>query len=274
MIVDYHMHLRDRPGAEPDGRYTLERLEQHVVQAERSGIDEIGITDHAYHFRQTETLWTIPWMLGRCTDDLEEYVAAVETGKDVGLPVKLGIEVDYFPGTEDEIADVLAPYPWDFVLGSVHFVDGLAIDQHPPLVDAVPLEEAWRRYFEVLGDAARSELFDSLPHPDLVKFFGRRPAREAVARLHDQVVDIVAAAGVCVEVSTAGLRKPVGELYPDPEFLRACQVSNVPITLAADAHEPEDVGRDIDRAVALAREAGYETVTVFDERRARQEPLG
>lgn len=274
MIVDYHMHLRDRHGDEPGGRYTLDRLERHVDAARAAGVDEIGITDHAYHFRQTESLWNLPWLLNRGGDDLEEYVAAIEEGKQAGLPVKLGIEMDWFAGLGDGIAEMLAPYPWDYVLGSIHFIGELAVDQDPALVDAVPLDEAWRAYFDTFAEAARSGIFDVLSHPDLVKFYGQRADASIVEELHDQAATAAAEGGVALEVSTAGLQKPVGELYPDVSLLRAARGREVPITLAADAHLPEEVGRDIELAVALAREAGYETVTVFDGRTGRQEPLG
>jgi histidinol-phosphatase (PHP family) len=92
--------------------------------------------------------------------------------------------------------------------------------------------------------------------------------------LHEETADAIEAAGVCVEVSSAGLHKPVGELYPDPPLLEACRKRGIPITLASDAHVPQNVGRDLDRAIALAHEAGYETVTVFEGRRRHQEPLG
>jgi histidinol-phosphatase (PHP family) len=245
-----------------------------VEQAQARGIDEIGFTDHAYHFRQTEGLWEIPWMLERCTDDLDEYVEAVVETKDRGLPVKLGLEVDYFPGTERELADVLAPYPWDYLLGSVHFVDGFSVDQEPGLVHRLPAGEAWRRYFVWLRNAARSGLFDALSHPDLVKFFGIRAGDEETHYLHLESADAIEAAGVCMEVSAAGLHKPVGELYPDRRLLEACHERGVAVTLASDAHEPAHAGRDVGKAAALAREVGYETVTVFDRRSRRQEPLG
>jgi len=106
VIVDYHMHLRDRAGALPSGRYRFDRLERYVEQAARAGVDEIGFTDHIYHFRQTRSLWEIPWMLERCTDDLDEYVATVDEARRQGLPVKLGLEVDYFPGTEPQLAEL------------------------------------------------------------------------------------------------------------------------------------------------------------------------
>ena len=122
----------------------------------------------------------------------------------------------------------------------------------------------------MLARAAQSGLFDSLSHPDLVKIFGAR----VDAFDYTAVADAIADSGVAVEVSTAGLRRPVGELYPHPDLLAACRERGVPATTGSDAHVPELVGRDFDRARELLRSAGYETVTVFEQRRARQEPLG
>jgi histidinol-phosphatase (PHP family) len=273
VIVDYHMHLRGADEA-PVGRYSADRAEEYVEQARRAGVDEIGFSDHVFCFRQSEHLWEIPWMLERCADDLDEYVAAVEEAKRRGLPVKLGLEVDYFPGIEAGIAELVEPYPWDYLLGSVHFVDGFPVDQEPGLSQKLPAGEAWRRYFVWLRNAARSGLFDVLAHPDLVKIFGVRATDEEAHYLHIETADAVEAAGVCVEVSAAGLHKPVGVLYPDRELLAACHERGVPITLASDAHQREHVGRDVDNAAAFAREVGYETITVFDRRERRQEPLG
>jgi histidinol-phosphatase (PHP family) len=273
VIVDYHMHLRG-PDGPPTARYTADRVEEYVEQGRRAGVDEIGFSDHIFYFRQTRDLWEIPWMLKRCDDDLDGYVDAVVEAKGRGLPVKLGLEVDYFPGIERELAELLDPYPWDYLLGSVHFVDGFPVDQEPGLVHRVPLGEAWRRYFTWLRNAARSGLFDSLAHPDLIKIFGVRPPEDELHYLHVETADAIEAAGVCVEVSAAGLHKPVGELYPDSSFLELCRERGVPITLASDAHQPAHVGRDVLCAAELAREAGYETVTVFDRRERRQEPLG
>jgi histidinol-phosphatase (PHP family) len=271
VIVDYHMHLRD-----PEERidHTVEAVERWVDAAAARGIDEIGFAEHVYYFEQTRPLWDEPFMLERNVYDLERYVGAVLEAKGRGLPVKLGLEVDYAAGRERETAEVLAPYPWDYLLGSVHFVDGFAVDQEPGLVEKLGPEEGWRRYFVWLRNAARSGLFDSLSHPDLVKHHGPRATVESVQWLHEETSDAIEAAGVCVEVSAAGLHKPVGELYPDAPLLEACRARGVPITLASDAHVPQHVGRDLDRAIELARSAGYETVTVFDGRERRQEPLG
>jgi histidinol-phosphatase (PHP family) len=267
VIVDYHMHLRN--GREEIAHDTSS-VEPYVEAARSAGADEIGFSEHVYYFKQTRTLWTVAYQQERCAYDLDAYVRAIVEARERGLPVKLALEVDYVPGREDETRALLAPYPWDYLLGSVHFVDGYGVDGEPRLLDAVGVDEAWRRYFELLGRAARSSLFDSLSHPDLVKIFGAR----ATEFDHADVADAIADAGVAVEVSTAGLRKPVRELYPHPELLAACRERGVPVTLGSDAHSPDVVGRDFDRARALLRSIGYETVTVFERRTARQEPLG
>jgi histidinol-phosphatase (PHP family) len=277
VIVDYHMHLRSPGEGREEIDHTVEALERYVEKAAERGVDEIGFTEHVYYFRQTRDLWTLPYYVDRCVHDLDRYCGAVLEGKRRGYPVKLGLEVDYVPGRERETHDLLEPYPWDFLLGSVHEIEGHAIDADPGegLWKYFPVEEVWRRYFIALRGAARSGLFDVLSHPDLVKIFGRRPGTEAVLLHHDETADAIeAVGGLAIEVSTAGLRKPVGELYPDLGFLAACRERGIPVTTASDAHLPEDVGRDLDQAVALLKSTGYETVTVFEGRQARQEPLG
>lgn len=264
MIVDYHMHLR-APDESLD--HSIQGVERFVEVAAERGLDEIGFTEHVYYFEQTRPLWTTASHVKHCRHDIEPYVEAVVEAKRQGMPVKLGIEVDYVPGREEETAELLAPYPWDYLLGSIHFVDDAGIDGEPTLIGEVGVEEAWRRYYEALGSAAASGLFDSLAHPDLVRMHGPEIPWDwnGVAGSLD---------GVCLEVSSAGLYKPHGKLYPNPELLARARERGAGITLASDAHVPQNVGRDLDRAIDHARAAGYDSVTVFDGRQARQEPLG
>ena len=264
MIVDYHLHLRNS-GEAID--HTVEAVERFVETAAERGLDEIGFSEHIYYFRQTRLLWTVPYQTERCVHDLDSYCGAVVEAKRRGLRVKLGLEVDYVQGREEDTRRILEPYPWDYLIGSVHFVDGHGIDGPPPLVEAVGVEETWRRYEATLRAAAESGLFDTLAHPDLVKMFG--PTLEWAWSDLIEALD-----GVCLEVSSAGLHKPHGRLYPEPALLAAARTRSVPITLASDAHSPQSVGRDLHRAVEHARAAGYDTVTVFEQRRSRQEPLG
>jgi histidinol-phosphatase (PHP family) len=278
VIVDYHMHLRRRGEADREEiDHTVDVIERYVEVARRRSVDELGFTEHIFYFRQTKALWTLPYYLERCVYDIEQYVDAVLEAKRRELPVKLGLEVDFLPGREREIYDLLEPYPWDFLLGSVHAIEGHHVDGAPGqgLWQHFPVQEVWRRYFIALRGAARSGLFDVLAHPDLVKIFGLRPSAEQVLLHHDETADAVeAAGGVALEISTAGLRKPVGELYPDGAMLDVCRRRGIPITTASDAHLADDVGRELERAIEAAEGAGYSTVTVFEGRNARQEPLG
>jgi len=271
VIVDYHMHLRDEQGRIA---HTLEAVERFVETAAARGVDELGFSEHVYYFRQTREVWSLPYQTERCVYDLDLYCDAVLEAKRRGLPVKLALEVDHVGARQERLAELLAPYPWDFLLGSVHWLDGLAVDQAPGVWAALSVEEVWRRYVDALCELAASGAVDVLAHADLAKIFGQRPAAHVLAELHARAAQTIAAAGLAIEISTAGLRKPVGELYPDPALLRACADRGVPVTTASDAHEPALVGADFDRALDLARAAGCQTVAVFEGRRARREPLG
>jgi histidinol-phosphatase (PHP family) len=266
VIVDYHMHLRNEHGGID---HAVSAVEPFVERARERGVDEIGFTEHVYYFEQTKDFWPWPYYQERCHFDLDVYVDALVEAKGRGFPVKAGLEVDWAFERADELAAVLEPYPWDFLLGSVHMVGDHAIDTGAGLGlwAEVTEDEAWRRYVEMLSAAARSGHFDVLSHPDLAKIYGVRGRDDLYAELAAAVDD----AGVALEISTAGLRKPVGELYPDARLLA---MSSAPVTLASDAHEPVLVGEDFEGAVAFARANGRDTVSVFDGRVRRQEPLG
>jgi len=264
VIVDYHMHLR-APDESID--FSVAAVERFVEVARERGVDEIGFSEHVYYFRQTRELWTVRYQVERCCYDLDRYCDTVVEAKRLGLPVKLGVEVDWVPGRADRLAEILGVYPWDYLNGSIHFLNGFALDSEPSLIGELGARGAWERYFNELAELARSGLVDVLAHPDLVKFFGDR--------FEWDWTELVGALGnVSLEVSTAGRHKPHGRLYPEPELLAAASAAGVGITLASDAHVPGNVGRDFDLALEHVRSAGYETVTVYDQRRRRQEPLG
>ncbi len=271
MIVDYHLHLRDDAG---DIAHRADAVVPFVETALARGVDEIGFTEHVYYFTQTAEIWDVPYLSDRCVYDLDAYCEAVMAAKGAGLPVKLGIEVDYVGPKQGRLAELLDGYPWDFKLGSVHWLDGEAVDMSPGVWDVMTVDDVWRRYVDALCELAAGGHVDALAHPDLAKIFGKRPEEPLLSSLHEKAALTIAAADVAVEISTAGLRKPVGELYPDVAFLEACVRAGASITLASDAHEPNLVGVDFDQALALAKQAGCETVTVFEGGRARREPLG
>jgi histidinol-phosphatase (PHP family) len=166
------------------------------------------------------------------------------------------------------------------VVGSVHFVgEGDAAVDHDGYDvwegdgDA---DEIWRRYFEQLAACARSGLFDVLAHPDLVKVWGRsRPLPDRDLRhFYEPAVEAIAESGIAVEVSTAGLRKPVGELYPAREFAEMCVEAGAAFALSSDAHLPEHVGFEYDRAVEFLDGLGVGEICVFEQRQRSLAPLG
>jgi histidinol-phosphatase (PHP family) len=273
MLTDYHLHLRpDEPGTTPERYFTDENVGRYREAAAAAGIDELGVSEHVYRFTQALALWRHPFWEEQARDDLDAYCEFVRSA---GL--RLGVECDFVPGAEDRTASLLEARELDYVVGSVHFVGEAAVDHEGWDVwegrgDA---DEVWRRYFETLAECARSGLFDILAHPDLVKVWGRArpmPARDP-RYYYEPAVEAIAASGIAVELSTAGLRKPVGELYPSRAFAEMCVEAGAPLALSSDAHLPEQVGFGYDRALELLADLGVAEICAFDRRRRRLEPL-
>jgi histidinol-phosphatase (PHP family) len=269
MLTDYHMHLADDDAPLDPESFTIAHIERYVARARECGVDEIGFTDHVHRFREAHDWLDHPLWRDDAVGRLDDYRTAVRAAADAGMPVKLGLEVDYIAGREERIAEVVGDGDWDYLLGSVHWIDGLAVDwEAAPIWDRYPTEEVWRRYVDALCAAASTRIYDSMAHPDLAKVFGDRPADLEPA--HESIADAFAAAGVCAEVSTSGYRQVLGELYPAPPLLAKLHERGVPVTLGSDAHGPTGVGRDFDRALGELHTAGYRTITVFDQRERRQ----
>ncbi|HEX4305318.1 MAG TPA: histidinol-phosphatase HisJ family protein [Solirubrobacterales bacterium] len=277
MLTDYHLHLRpDEEGTTFDRYFTTENVERYRAAAAEAGIEELGVSEHVYRFRQALDLWRHPLWLENADDDLDEYCEFVR-----GTPLRLGVECDFVPGAEGRTAALLDARDFDYVVGSVHFVgDGDAAVDHDGFdvwaANDADAEEIWTRYFEHFDRCARSGLFDILAHPDLVKVWGRdRPLPEGdLRRFYEPAVEAIVAGGSAVELSTAGLRKPVGELYPARAFAELCARAGVPFALSSDAHLPEQIGFRYDDALAFLEDLGVEEIAVFEGRKRRLKPLG
>jgi histidinol-phosphatase (PHP family) len=274
VLTDYHLHLRPDEDETPPQRYfTAENVERYRRAATAAGIEELGVSEHVYRFSQALDLWRHPFWEEQARDDLDAYCEFVR-----GAGLRLGIECDFVPGAEERTAALLDARDFDYVVGSVHFVGEAAVD-HPGWDiwegDGDP-DEVWRRYFEALAECARSGLFDILAHPDLVKVWGSaRPLPERDLRaFYEPAVEAIAASGIAVEVSTAGLRKPAGELYPSPAFAEMCVEAGASFALSSDAHRPQEVGFGYERALAFLDALGVEEICVFERRRRRLAPLG
>jgi histidinol-phosphatase (PHP family) len=276
MLTDYHVHLRPDAGEATAARsFTAANADRYRTAAEERGIAELGVSEHVYRFTAALDVWDHPFWRSWAVDDLDAYCAFVREETDL----RLGIEADFVPGREDKMANLLDGTDWDYVIGSVHFVTDMAVDvddQWDIWRRGDSPERVWTRYFEWVAEAARSGMYDIMAHPDLVKVHGTgRPRPDGdLRRYYEPAVQAFADAGVAVEVSTAGLRKPAAELYPARAMLEMVVDAGCPIALSSDAHEPDQLGFRYDDAVAELEALGVRELCVFEGRERRLEPIG
>ena len=275
MLTDWHVHLRpDDLEATPERFFTEENAARYREAAAERGIEGLGVSEHVYRFRDALEVWQHPFWREYAHDDLDSYCSFVRDSTDLSL----GIEADWIAGREDRMGSLLDQHDWDYVIGSVHFVgdESLDTEEYGIWLRATSADEVWRRYFDALGAAAESGLFDVLAHPDLVKVWGGdRPRPDGdLRRYYYPAMERIAATDVAIEVSTAGLRKPVGEIYPARGFLEMAIDAGRPLALSSDAHTPEQIGFEYDTAVEYLGDLGVKEIAVFDRRERRLEPLG
>ena len=275
MLTDYHTHFRPDDPDTPASRYfTPENAERYREAATERGITELGVSEHIHRFEQSLEIWDHPWWQQNAHDDVDEYCRFVREDTDL----RLGIEADFVPGREDRIANFLDAREWDYVIGSVHFLRDDAVDMPGDwdIWRSADPDKVWTRYFETLGEAARTGMFDILAHPDLVKVWGaERPWPDGdLRRFYERAMEGIAEADIAVEVSTAGLRKPVGEIYPARAFLEMCLEAGKPVALSSDAHLPEHLGYGYEQALEWLGEIGVTELAVFEGRRRHLEPIG
>ncbi len=283
-MIDYHLHLW------PHGHSSTPVTRSHVLQyceaAAAHGVVEIALTEHLFRFRQFKPLLghyfrrypespmrslMEEYWHDHNTADLDQYVEEVLAAKQAGLPVVLGLEVDYYEGEMDAIGSLLAGYPFDVVLGSVHWIGPWPFDHVGDSFvqsewDRIGVDEAWERYTRSLEELAATRSVDVLAHPDLIKVAGRWPS--VPGEYYDRMAEAAATCGIAAEVSSAGLRKPVGEIYPSPQLLERFFRCGVPVTTASDAHEGRDVAHGTDAVQTLLRECGYSSVLRYRKRQS------
>lgn len=260
MPVDYHLHTK------MCGHATGE-IEEYLAAAQRQGLAEVGFSDHLplYFLPSKKAIPGYAMLL----DDIPTYIRAVRRLQEESWPVriKLGVEADYVPGHESKLEELLNSQPFDYVIGSVHFIDGWSFDNQEE-VDKYSEWDIWElyeKYFSLVQQAALSGFFDIMAHPDLIKKFNYSPSK-SLTPLYEDTALVFKKAGICVEVNTAGLRYPVREIYPSRDFLKIAFRHGLPVTLGSDAHHPEQVGAGFAQAIALIKEVGYEEITMFDQR--------
>lgn len=259
LVGDFHVHTKWCGHAEGD-------MEEYVSRAVELGLPAVGFTAHfPIPVPNVEKVCLEP-------EEIEVYVAEAKRLKDVfrgAVEVVMGFEADYIEEHRDIVVkDCIEKWNPDFVMGSIHVIDDWPFDS-PGYQDRYAewdITELYREYYGRLEKLVETGLFDVMGHIDLVKKFGYRAEGDVSGALN-RLLDRVAESGMLIEANTAGFDKPVGEMYPHPDILRAACERGIPITMGSDSHAPDQVGRHFSDAVGLLTAAGYEELSRPDKRR-------
>ncbi len=250
--ADYHTHSLLSDGATS--------YEQMVLGAIEKGLDEIGLSDHVC---LKPVVWAmqevdLPVMTRQILEIRERYSHLIN--------IRYGIEMDYFEGKEAEIGRIIAFLPLDYVIGSVHFIGDWNFDGDHSFYGKWSNDELYTIYFGLVQKAARSGLFDTVGHLDLIKKFGVFPESDLTS-LYEETAAVIRQAGMVVELNTGGLDKPCAEFYPGPRWLEILRAYDIPVTLSSDAHHPAQIARHYQQAVHLLKKSGYHEVVRFHHRK-------
>ncbi len=289
-MLDYHLHLWEHTSAETP--MVLDQLAAYCEAAQANGVVELAMTEHLHRFVQ------IGDVVGRFWDDpvnepylapsmakyfdhhmranLDDYIELCLEAKRQGLPVVIGMEVDYYRGQMDEVAELLAQYPFDVLLGSVHWVGNWQFDDIWDPVqmaewDHRSIDRCWDAYTEALEELAATRTCDVLAHPDVIKVAGHRP--DAPQEWWDRIAEAAASSKMAAEVSSAGWRKPADEVYPAPPLLARMVAKGVPLTTASDAHKLSQVADRSGDLHQLLSSTGVTQLQGYRNRQAHTVPL-
>jgi histidinol-phosphatase (PHP family) len=250
-MIDYHTH-----SILSDGENTYEEM---ILTAIEKGLEEIGFTDHV-------CLKPVPWAVSPV--DLPVMTAQILELREKyshRIKVRYGVEMDYFPGREEEIKALIGSLPLDYVTGSVHFIGDWNFDGDFSLYGKWSNDELYNIYFELVQLAARSALFDIIGHLDLIKKFRVYPESDQSV-LIENTMKIIRENNLTVELNTGMLDRPCAEFAPGPAILGQCLKLNIPVTLSSDAHQTGQVGRHFETALDLLRQTGFRELATFDHR--------
>ena len=262
--ADYHMHT-------PLCRHAVGEPTELAAHAVKVGLEEIGFSDHNPMRRDDFDNWRM------MVSELDDYVDRVNKAKRdfPQLKIKLALETDFLPGYEDWIRELASRHPWDYLIGSVHYIsDSWDIDNPSKISEWRSRDpmEVWSAYFERLTMAAESGLFEIIGHADLCKKFCFYP-KEDCTPLFTKFLETAAKRGVAIELNTAGLRKDCREIYPSQQILQLAAEKKVAITFGSDAHAPNEVGMNFTEAVKAARSVGYTHCCRFTQRKRQEVKL-
>lgn len=289
-MIDYHLHLwQHGPGRSLQA--TVEQLAGYCEHASDLGVTELAVTEHSSRFTQIDELLRGWWDsepnpelradMAKKWDselgaDLDQYVETALAAKAAGLPVVIGLEVDYYEGRMDQVATLLGGYPFDVLLGSVHWLGAWMLNALSWAAEQEEwgrrgVEDVWDSYTRSIEELAATRAVDVLAHPDLAKVAGHRPA--VPDEFHDRIAEAARDCGIAAELNSAGWKRPCAEAFTSPGLLSRFHALGVPITTASDGHRLEDVSWRVADLAAMARDAGYSEVSTFRARRRVAQPL-
>lgn len=251
--TDYHIHSRFSDGKSAP--------EDYIGFAVDAGLKEIGFADHLTLFRHDATDWSMN------APRVAPYLKHISTlaRNTSSIKVRKGLEVDYFPGKENEINSFLNDLKLDYVIGSVHYLGNETVDLGREFYAGKDINRVYEDYFDHVAAAAASGLFDIIAHCDLVTIYGFRPATDP-ENLYRKLARSFKQHDVAFEINTNGRNRPVGDFYPDRKYLSIFREENVPVCVNSDAHMPTRVAQYFDEAYELVKSAGYTEMAVFDNR--------
>jgi len=250
--TDYHIHTRYSDG----GGWP----EDYIYSASAAGLSEIGFSDH-FTLTPEQQDWSIrPELLG---EYCERILRLKEESK--SIIVRLGLEIDYFPGKEKEIFEISRDLPLDFIIGSVHYLDEEPVDAGPDFYKDKDIYDLFESYFILVGKTAATGLFDIIGHPDLVRIYRAGPVKSP-AHLYLDLAKKFKKFNVAIELNTNGYNKPLGDFYPDKDYLHLFCEEGVPVCVNSDAHEPARVAQYFDQAYSLLIQVGYKEMALFNNR--------
>ncbi|MBP5491226.1 MAG: histidinol-phosphatase HisJ family protein [Clostridiales bacterium] len=252
-MIDGHIHIER-------GEYTVDWIRQFVDRAVEMNIDEIGLLEHCYMFPEFAPMYDAvrkksdfvdSWFKRKAgKKSYDEYQRLIEDVRKEDFPVKInfGLEICYFKDFEDFTSGLVKDRGFDFLLGSMHFVDGFAFDHTAELWEGVDLDTMYRRYFEDSVLLARSGIFDGIGHPDTIKLFGHKPSFSLTEYYEALALELKKNNMYADQNSGAQRRCPdTASLGMDEELIRILKKHDVRIVTSSDAHSPEDVGYRIEQ---------------------------
>ncbi|GAA5494284.1 histidinol-phosphatase [Rubritalea halochordaticola] len=265
MPADYHTHT-------PLCQHAEGEPEAFVDAAIAAGVTEYGISDHAPFIPEPFDDWR---MLDEQFPLYLQWIERARTHAGERLTVRAGMECDWITGCEEWTRELRNRYEWDYLIGSVHYLEDKWDFDNPKWLGKwadTDVGLVWEQYWNTYIQMADSGLFDILGHPDLIKKFGFRPDGD-LSRFYEPVIDAIATSGSAIELNTAGWHKPCAEQYPHSEFLELARDAGIDLVISSDAHHPSEIARDFDKAIALAKAAGYEQTVLFDKGSRKYEAL-